>query len=217
MPDESIIGLLITVQLLSATGALAPGPLFVTNLIYGIRGGWRSGFKVALGHMIVEFPLYMTIGLGLISIMYMANFKVFLGVLGGTVMLIFGTLQIANVLKGKSELASMKLEKHGPLIMGILLSAFNPFFILWWLFIGSTFIYTTINILSYYGLPLIYISHVWMDFVWLSFTAHMAFIGKNILREKYYRFFVGILGLILIVFGVHFISKSVWNISVLPF
>ena len=217
MPDESIIGLLITVQLLSATGALAPGPLFVTNLIYGIRGGWRSGFKVALGHMIVEFPLYMTIGLGLISIMYMANFKVFLGVLGGTVMLIFGTLQIANVLKGKSELASMKLEKHGPLIMGILLSAFNPFFILWWLFIGSTFIYTTINILSYYGLPLIYVSHVWMDFVWLSFTAHMAFIGKNILREKYYRFFVGILGLILIVFGVHFISKSVWNISVLPF
>jgi len=217
MPDESIIGLLITVQLLSATGALAPGPLFVTNLIYGIRGGWRSGFKVALGHMIVEFPLYMTIGLGLISIMYMANFKIFLGVLGGTVMLIFGTLQIANVLKGKSELASMKLEKHGPLIMGILLSAFNPFFILWWLFIGSTFIYATINILSYYGLPLIYVSHVWMDFVWLSSTAHMAFIGKNILREKYYRFFVGILGLILIVFGVHFISKSVWNISVLPF
>jgi len=217
MPDESIIGLLITVQLLSATGALAPGPLFVTNLIYGIRGGWRSGFKVALGHMIVEFPLYMTIGLGLISIMYMANFKVFLGVLGGTVMLIFGTLQIANVLKGKSELASMKLEKHGPLIMGILLSAFNPFFILWWLFIGSTFIYATINILSYYGLPLIYVSHVWMDFVWLSFTAHMAFIGKNILREKYYRFFVGILGLILIVFGVHFIFKSIWNISVLPF
>ena len=217
MPEESIIGLLITVQLLSATGALAPGPLFVTNLIYGIRGGWRSGFKVALGHMIVEFPLYMTIGLGLISIMYMANFKIFLGVLGGTVMLIFGTLQIANVLKGKSELASMKLEKHGPLIMGILLSAFNPFFILWWLFIGSTFIYATINILSYYGLPLIYVSHVWMDFVWLSFTAHMAFIGRNILREKYYRFFVVVLGLILIVFGVHFISKSIWNVSVLPF
>ena len=217
MASETIIGLLITVQLLSATGALAPGPLFVTNLIYGVHGGWKSGFKVALGHMIVEFPLYMVIGLGLISVMYMADFKMLLGVLGGTVMLIFGALQMVNIFRGRNELANMKLGKHGPLIMGILLSAFNPFFILWWLFIGSTFIYATINILSYYGLPLIYVSHVWMDFVWLSLTAHMAFIGRNILREKYYRFFVGILGLILIVFGIHFISKSVWNVSVLPF
>ena len=217
MPSETIIGLLITVQLLSATGALAPGPLFVTNLIYGTRGGWKSGFKIALGHMIVEFPLYMVIGLGLISVMYVTNFKVFLGILGGAVMLVFGAMQIVDIFKGKNELINMKLGKHGPLIMGALLSAFNPFFILWWLFIGSTFIYATINVLSYYGLPLIYVSHVWMDFVWLSFTAHMAFIGRNILREKYYKFFVGILGLILIVFGVHFISKSIWNISILPF
>ncbi len=218
MITEELLHLLITVQLLSATGALAPGPLFIINLIYGSYGGWKNGFKMALGHMLVEFPLYLAIGLGLISLMYMADVKIYLGITGGIVMIAFGILQFTSLRKRKNYVSNTNIafKKHGPLLMGVLLSAFNPFFILWWIFIGSTFIYGTINILSYYGLPLIYMSHVWMDFVWLTFTAHMAFLGRNLLKEKFYNFFVAALSLLLVVFGIHFISKSLWGISILP-
>ncbi|MEM2347329.1 MAG: LysE family transporter, partial [Sulfolobales archaeon] len=48
-----------TVVAISATGALSPGPLSVMTLALGVRGGWRSGFQVALGHTIFELP-YVT-------------------------------------------------------------------------------------------------------------------------------------------------------------
>lgn len=218
MVAEELLYLLVTVQLLSATGALAPGPLFITNLIYGSFGGWKTGFQMALGHMLVEFPLYLAIGLGLISIIHMANIKIYLGITGGIVMIAFGILQFISLRKRRNYVpdTNIAFRKHSPLFMGIILSAFNPFFILWWVFIGSTFIYSTVNILSYYGLPLIYMSHVWMDFVWLTFTAHAAFLGKNLLKEKFYNLFVTVLSLLLVVFGVHFIFKSLWGISILP-
>ncbi len=217
---DPLINLIITIQVLTATGALAPGPLFVTNLIFGSREGWKAGLKMSIGHTIVEFPLFLMIAFGIFSVIMIGEVALLLGVLGGLTMIIFGILELVDALKSKgASLNSSFLNKFGskgPLFMGIALSAFNPFFILWWLFIGSTFIYATLRILPYIFLPLIYIAHVWMDYVWLMVTAHMSFIGRNVLKEKRYRYFIAALGLLLIVFGLHFITKSVFNYPLLP-
>jgi hypothetical protein len=53
------------VILLSASGVLSPGPLFFTNLIYGIRQGAHAGIKIAYGHTIVELPLITILALGM--------------------------------------------------------------------------------------------------------------------------------------------------------
>jgi threonine/homoserine/homoserine lactone efflux protein len=53
------------VVLLSASGVLSPGPLFLANLIYGSKGGLHSGIKIALGHTIVELPLIILLALGI--------------------------------------------------------------------------------------------------------------------------------------------------------
>lgn len=222
--NAEIISLLITVQVLSATGALAPGPLFVVNLIYGSHDGWQAGLKIAIGHTLVEFPLFIMIGLGLISLLQLGHIGLALGVLGGTIMIIFGVLQVYDSLKSSKknpngEMASgfpRKFSGRSPLFMGIALSAFNPFFILWWLLIGSTFIYTGLTIFSYIGLPLLYISHVWMDYAWLTLTAHLAYVGKNVLKEKRYNLFVMFLGVVLIIFGVHFVVKTLFGIPIIP-
>ena len=217
---DPILNLIITIQILTATGALAPGPLFVTNLIFGSREGWKAGFKMSVGHTIVEFPLFLMIAFGMLSVMMVGEATLILGVLGGVTMIAFGVLELTDALKSKNGgLNSSFLNRFGskgPLFMGAALSAFNPFFILWWLFIGSSFIYASLRILPYFSLPLVYLAHVWMDYAWLMLTAHLSFVGKNVLKEKRYRYFIAALGLLLMVFGLHFITKSVFNLSLLP-
>jgi threonine/homoserine/homoserine lactone efflux protein len=53
------------VILLSTSGVLSPGPLFLTNLIYGSRQGAHAGIKIASGHTVVELALIITLALGL--------------------------------------------------------------------------------------------------------------------------------------------------------
>ena len=53
------------VILLSTSGVLSPGPLFLTNLIYESRQGAHAGIKIACGHTIVELPLIIILALGL--------------------------------------------------------------------------------------------------------------------------------------------------------
>jgi ABC-type tungstate transport system substrate-binding protein len=57
----SVIEFTAEVVLLSASGVLSPGPLFLANLIYGSKGG----IKIALGHTIVELPLIIILALSI--------------------------------------------------------------------------------------------------------------------------------------------------------
>ena len=61
----SVIEFTAEVVLLSASGVLSPGPLFLANLIYGSKGGYHSGIKIALGHTIVELPLIIILALSI--------------------------------------------------------------------------------------------------------------------------------------------------------
>jgi len=45
----------ITVIGLTASGALAPGPLFVVTITHGAKSGAKSGILFSIAHTIVEF------------------------------------------------------------------------------------------------------------------------------------------------------------------
>ncbi|MDQ3848047.1 MAG: lysine transporter LysE, partial [Thermoproteota archaeon] len=55
----------IEVIAISASGVLAPGPLFFANVFWGSLGNKWSGLKVAYGHRIVELPLIILLAEGL--------------------------------------------------------------------------------------------------------------------------------------------------------
>jgi len=48
-----ILEFAVLVIVISASGVMAPGPLFAATVSYGLRGGVRAGFKMAIGHTIV--------------------------------------------------------------------------------------------------------------------------------------------------------------------
>ena len=65
---EELIQFAIIVILISASGVMSPGPLFAANVVYGLRGGVKTGLKMAYGHTVVELPLIILLGLGVLSL-----------------------------------------------------------------------------------------------------------------------------------------------------
>ena len=72
----------IIVIVISASGVMAPGPLFAANVSYGLRDGARSGIKMAVGHTIVEFPLVILLGIGVVSLEIFPEFRTIISVFG---------------------------------------------------------------------------------------------------------------------------------------
>ncbi|HEX2014812.1 MAG TPA: LysE family transporter, partial [Nitrososphaera sp.] len=63
----SVLDFGVEVIAISASGVLAPGPLFFANMLYGTRQGARAGLKMAYGHTVVELPLIVLLAVGLFT------------------------------------------------------------------------------------------------------------------------------------------------------
>src|SRR3989304_8765366 len=67
----------------TASGALAPGPLLVKNVTEGTRSGAKSGFAFAVGHTVVEFSLVLVLALGLLTVADQPVVELVIGFGGG--------------------------------------------------------------------------------------------------------------------------------------
>ena len=196
-----------TVVVVTASGALAPGPLFFANLTHGAKSGARSGFIFSVSHTIVEFSLVMALALGLLTIAHEPIIKLIIGVVGGIALLVFGFLQIRDSLVSKSSAEQSKggMPSKNPLLLGLLFTGLNPYFILWWLFAGLPLIQEALAFASLGGVVLMYVAHIWMDYAWLTATAHLAKKGINLIGTKGYRILILAFGVALVFFGLYFL------------
>jgi threonine/homoserine/homoserine lactone efflux protein len=133
-------------------------------------------------------------------------------ILGGLFMLFFSYLTIKDALKANVEVKT-NYEKY-PLMVGIALSALNPFFILWWVTIGFTLVVEALNLWGYFGLIPLYVSHVWLDFAWLMLLAHITSLSGLSLRI--YRAILFALGVAIGLFGIDFIYYGIFSKHLLP-
>ena len=207
----------LQVILVSTSGVLSPGPLFFINILYGSKYGSFVGLKIASGHAIVEFPLIVALSYGLYSFSYTLHvsdviFKV-IGLIGGIFLLLFSILQIISILKDKSTnsqaITNLKFNIKNPILAGFIFTILNPFFLVWWLTIGSKLISdSVINFGIVEGISIIFFSHIWMDYFWLWFTSFMINKGKSIIKEKVYRVFVFAISAILGIYGFYMLFMS---------
>ena len=202
---QELFGFLGLVIIISASGVMSPGPLFAANVMYGLREGKISGLKMAIGHTIVEFPLILFLGIGFFSIENMPEIRIVITILGAIGLFGFAALQIRSVIK--KEFSIETNSKQGPLVAGILLSALNPFFIIWWLTIGLVLISKSIEGFGLIGIVVLFLFHIWMDYVWLFTIAAFSSKAKNYLSKRNFKIIIVGLSLILIYFGIDFLLK----------
>jgi len=202
-----IIEFAILVIIISASGVMSPGPLFAANITYGLREGVKSGIKIAIGHSIVELPLVILLGIGVFSLEIFPEFRTIISIFGAITLFVFAGIQIKTILE-KNKNISIK-PKQGPIVTGIVLSALNPFFIVWWLTIGFKLISDAMLIWAFAGILIVFVFHIWMDFAWLGITAFLASKSRKIISNRNYKIMILVLSLTLIYFGITFLMDAI--------
>ncbi len=212
------------VVVISASGALAPGPLSIATIALGTKGSWKSGLLVALGHMIFELPYVVLIA---VSLGYVSSFldipwvRIALALFTSTFIAFFASLLIIDALKSKTphQVQSSALRIGNPLVVGIVLTGLNPYFLLWWISVGLLLIQGAINLGLgiFLGIAIMYTTHVWIDYAWLVFLAHASSRGARYLGIKGYRVLLLALAGTLILFAIHIVLKALLGIFIMPF
>jgi threonine/homoserine/homoserine lactone efflux protein len=216
--DASFVAFLATVVVVTASGALMPGPLFAANLLQGSKGGAKSGFMISVGHTLVELPLVMLIGAGISRLLNLPGFSTVVGLIGGSALILFGVFRIRDVASSSfniEPIADAKLHKRS-LMLGVGLTGLNPFFIVWWLTVGLGLVIQAVEFGALLGVFTMYVSHVWMDYAWLTGTAYLSARGKTLLKARGYKLLLATLALLLVYFGVGFIARAMFQINILP-
>ena len=204
---EELLGFAAAVIIISTSGVMLPGPLFVANIFYGAKEGASAGLKMSYGHTVVELPLIILLGFSALSLETIPQFRIIIAILGSIGLFLFAGIQIKSVFKSKTTLTNQ--TKYGPFFAGILFSALNPFFIIWWFTIGFKLISDSLFLWSFWGIAILFVLHIWMDYAWLTSTAYLSSRGSRFLSNKNYRFFIFGLSLVLIYFGITFITDVI--------
>ena len=202
---EILLSFAIMVIAISASGVMSPGPLFAANIVYGLKEGKIAGLKIAMGHTVVEFPLIVFLGLGTISLEMFPEYRILITVIGAIGLFVFAGLQIKSIFR--KDFGDKSNPSKNSFFAGILLSALNPFFLIWWLTIGFVLITESIMLWGFSGILILFIFHIWMDYVWLFAVAGFASKAKNILSNRNYKILIIGLSILLIYFGVDFLIQ----------
>ncbi len=208
-----MLPLLLKVMTISASGALAPGPLTTAIAAAGLKKGWKAGIQASLGHTVVEFPLVLILSAGVAAIFKNRAAMISIGFVGAIFLLVFGFSTIRDAIRVKIDLPGPGTTKEGagkrslsPFVTGAALSALNPYFIAWWIGIGTPLISEAMGRAGLPGVVIIYVAHVWMDYAWLTFIAGIASLGRG--KAVLIKVISMILGLLVIYFGIMMFHKT---------
>lgn len=208
----NLFDFIATVIVVTASGALAPGPLSFGILSHGSKEGARSGFSCAIGHTLVEFPLVLALAFGLLAAANQPLIKGVIGLVGGIALIGFGALQIYETIRRKADSGEVTTAGKLPassLMLGLALTGLNPYFILWWLTIGSVLIVQALAFAALTGVLIMYVAHVWMDYAFLTTIAHLAKKGKSVVGSRYYKLVLIAFGIILVYYGSSFVADAI--------
>lgn len=193
------------------SGAMMPGSLLTYTIRQALTAGPKAGFIITLGHALLELALIILIFLGFNMVLKSEAAQFAIGMLGGALLMYMGVDMIAKAAKNK---VSVKADEKGSsskgmFLSGIVISAANPYFLLWWAVVGLGFVMQSYQEMGYIGVGIFYIGHILADFIW--YGAISIIIGKTrkFIKEKPYRVIIVILGAALVFFGCRFVYGAI--------
>lgn len=194
----------LTVVGISLSGAMAPGPITAATLAAGARNR-HAGALVCLGHVAVELPLILLLGLGLGAVLQSQSVRMGIGVVGGA-FLVFVGLQLLASLRRTQSVTDDSVERH-PFWIGVVLSAANPYFVVWWATVGLSLI-TLAADSGVLGLVLLALIHWTCDLGWLEVLSLAGFKSSEAFGLRAQKVVALICGAALLAFGVKFLCDA---------
>lgn len=201
-----MIGFVLSAVAISLSGVMAPGPITASALAAGSQRR-DAGALIALGHMIVELPLILLLASGLGRQLASATVRAGIGLAGGVVLLGLGLQLLLSLRTAPAPVDPRASVERHPLITGIVLTAVNPYFLVWWATVGLTF---TSQALQYGVLAMVlFVLLHWMcDLGWLSVLSWAGFKGTEVFGPQAQTVVSAVCGAVLLGFGVKFLGDA---------
>ena len=194
-----------TVIFTSLSGVMAPGPMFAVTLAKSLKSPW-AGFLVSLGHAVIEVPLILLVYFGLAQFFENEVVSLVLGILGGGMIIWMGI----GLFRARREMAREgKDTTYSAFMAGILMSGLNPFFLVWWVTVGSLLLMNFLDAVGDWGLTLFIVVHWLCDLVWLSLVSVVIYRTRKFWSPKIQEWAFVLLALALLYFGGYFIVKGI--------
>lgn len=189
--------------LVGLSGAVAPGPLMMIA-VYQSAKGWKNSIKLIFGHVVLEAFLVLLLVLGFQWVLKSPLVTKVIGLLGGSFLAFMGISQLTAIKGEISQVEKNDLKIPLP-ITGALVSLSNPYFLLWWMSVGSAFLVKAqTSFLA--GVTAFYFGHILSDILWYSL---IGVFGNTILKSsRIYKIVMAVTGLFLIGFGLFFVLDS---------
>ncbi len=201
---NELFSFLLSTVAISLTGVMGPGPVTAATLAAGARHR-HAGFLMAIGHAVVEGPLVLLIVLGLGRFFQIEGVRIAIGLAGGAFLIVLG-LQMLRALRHPSPSAAAPANRS-TVTTGILLTACNPYFLLWWATVGLA-LATQASRLGLVAFALFGVVHWLCDVIWLEILSQASFRGARIFSEKAQQVVLGICGTALLFFAARFLIDA---------
>lgn len=203
-----MVEIFIQSLIIAYSGSVMPGSLLAYTVERSLKKGAATGLLVSIGHAVLELLVVVFLMLGVAKFLDNAVMHKVVGAVGGSILLYIGAGMVRKSfgIKSLTEMAESNGKKHGNLVLGgFLLSASNPYFIIWWAAIGLRLVTEAYSSLGIRGAIAFYFGHILADISWYVLVSVMLSKTKSFISVKVYRSIILALGVSIILFGIRFI------------
>lgn len=205
-----MLDLIILTILISLSGALSPGPLTIATISISFKRDWKTGLFSSTGHMLIELPylillifLYYSIINFFENDFFRKSFIIFIVFF----IFLFSFFMIKDALYSKIN-DKINIKIHNPFLVGIIFTGMNPYFLIWWATVGFPIISLVIKYQFPFSFIVMYISHIWLDYAWLTGLSAVTSISKKFIGNKTYKIIIILLASFLIYIAIKFIFNE---------
>ena len=207
MPEAALAAIFATSFVVGLSGSLMPGPLLALNISEAARRGFWAGPILILGHAIIEFATVVALAWGLGKLLGNDLVAGVIGLLGGMFLVWMGI----GLVRGAGYQAVLVANNPGAtgsmsrlVLSGILVSISNPFWVLWWATVGTTYVIWSLQ-QGMAGISSFYLGHILSDLSWYSLVGVLVSRG---LTPKLYRGLMTACGAFLLALAGYFIYSG---------
>jgi threonine/homoserine/homoserine lactone efflux protein len=184
--------------------------MLTVSITESFKKGYKAGTSVVFGHVVAETSMVVLLGLGLSQIIGLKAPFIAICVIGGAFLVLMGINLIKNGQGGASIPTNVEKPTlaYGPIYSGIISSASNPFFFMWWFTIGAAFVFEGLRLAGLVGLTAFLMGHWTSDFSWYGLVSICTDRGAAIAGDRAYRIVLISCGVFLSILGLGFVYNG---------
>jgi threonine/homoserine/homoserine lactone efflux protein len=198
-----LAGVPVTSFIVALSGALMPGPLLTLTVGEAARRGFWAGPLIILGHALLELALVLLLLAGVGVWLHRPVILGLVGVVGAGMLAWMGLGLLKAARHSRLEFDPQDHSSLNPVLAGVLMSAANPYWLIWWLTIGLGYVMFSMKF-GLLGVSLFFFGHILADFAWYTLVSGAVAQGRHFLSDRLYRGFLAGCGVFLFAFGGYF-------------